>query len=79
MENHGQPAKRLFLWSFLTMTLIIVTGCDLVPLHMRQQPYYRPLVQSTLFEDGAAARPIPRRHSAARTGNAETVRGVGRR
>ena len=59
MENHGQPAKRLFLWSFLAMTLIIVTGCDLVPLHMRQQPSYRPLVQSTLFEDGAASRPIP--------------------
>jgi hypothetical protein len=59
MENHGQPAKRLFLWSFLAMALIIVTGCDLVPLHMRQQPSYRPLVQSTLFEDGAASRPIP--------------------
>jgi mono/diheme cytochrome c family protein len=59
MEKYGQPAKRLFVWSFLAMALIVVSGCDLVPLHMRHQPYYRPLVQSTLFEDGAASRPLP--------------------
>ncbi len=59
MGTHGQPVKRLFLWSCLAMALIVLTGCDLVPLHMRQQPYYRPLVQSTLFEDGAASRPLP--------------------
>jgi hypothetical protein len=60
MEKHGQAAKRLFLGSFLAMaSILLLTGCDLVPLHMRQQPYYRPLTQSTLFEDGAASRPIP--------------------
>ena len=59
MGNHGQPAKRLFLWSFLAAALIGLTGCDLVPLHMRQQPYYRPLVESSLFENGMASRPIP--------------------
>ena len=59
MKKHGQLAKRLFVWSLLAMTLIVLTGCDLVPLHMRHQPYYRPLTQSTLFEDGAASRPIP--------------------
>jgi cytochrome c553 len=44
---------------FLAAVLVLVTGCDLVPLHMREQPRYEPLDAAALWSDGASARPIP--------------------
>ena len=42
-----------------TIAIIFLTGCDIVPLHMRDQPRYNPLAQSQFFANGAAARPLP--------------------
>jgi len=39
--------------------LVLLAGCDLVPLHMRDQARYDPLEASTLFDDGLSARPLP--------------------
>lgn len=44
---------------FLAITLLLVAGCDLVPLHMRVQSRYEPLDPSALWVDGMSARPIP--------------------
>jgi mono/diheme cytochrome c family protein len=44
---------------FLAAALLLVTGCDVVPLHMRSQPRYEPLDPSNLWENGMASRPIP--------------------
>jgi mono/diheme cytochrome c family protein len=46
-----------FLW--LTVSIVFLTGCDLVPMHMRDQPRYDALEQSRFFADGLAARPLP--------------------
>lgn len=43
----------------LVGALLLVTGCDVVPLHMRQQPKYQPLEASALWTDGMASRPLP--------------------
>lgn len=43
---------------FIT-ALLLLSGCDLVPLHMRDQPRYDTYEPSTLFADGTSARPIP--------------------
>lgn len=43
----------------LTVALLLITGCDVVPLHMRVQPRYEPLDPSPLWEDGTSARPLP--------------------
>ena len=42
-----------------TVALLLITGCDAVPLHMRNQPRYEPLDSSTLWEDGMSSRPLP--------------------
>lgn len=47
---------RLLPAAFL---LLLLTGCDLVPFHMRDQPRYDPLEPSTLWADNMSARPIP--------------------
>jgi cytochrome c553 len=59
MKNRLQSGKLLLMLLFLASSLVLITGCDLTPFHMRQQPYYRPLTPSTLFENGTSARPIP--------------------
>jgi hypothetical protein len=51
--------KTNYYWVFLTMVLFLLTGCDLVPLHMRDQPRYDTYERSTLFENGTSARSIP--------------------
>jgi hypothetical protein len=38
---------------------LLLTGCDLLPFRMADQPRYDPLEPSTLFPDGRSARPIP--------------------
>ena len=43
----------------LTIAVTFLTGCDIVPLHMRDQPRYDPLEESQFFADGMAARPLP--------------------
>lgn len=53
-------AKRnLILPFFLLIAFVFLTGCDLVPLHMRDQPKYKPLAESHFYADGLSARPIP--------------------
>lgn len=52
-------SKSISAIIFLLVAGWLTTGCDLVPLHMRDQARYDPLEASTLFEDGLAARPIP--------------------
>jgi hypothetical protein len=42
-----------------TAALLLLSGCDLVPLHMRDQPRYDTYEPSTMFADGTSARPIP--------------------
>jgi mono/diheme cytochrome c family protein len=44
---------------FLLAALLLATGCDIVPLHMREQPRYEPLDSSTLWNDGMASRQLP--------------------
>jgi mono/diheme cytochrome c family protein len=51
--------KRSISFFFLVVALLLVTGCDLVPLHMRDQPRYEPMQPSTFWENGMASRPIP--------------------
>ncbi|MEW5959606.1 MAG: cytochrome c [Chloroflexota bacterium] len=51
--------KGILAIVFLVATGLLTSGCDLVPLHMRDQPRYDPLQASALFEDGLSARPIP--------------------
>ncbi len=51
--------RNIFASFFLFFSILMVTGCDLVPLHMRDQPRYDPLESSTLFENGMASRPLP--------------------
>jgi mono/diheme cytochrome c family protein len=51
--------KNSVTLTFLAAMLLLLTGCDLVPLHMRVQPRFEPLDPSTLWADGASARPIP--------------------
>jgi hypothetical protein len=51
--------KNLFAILFLLGAGLMITGCDLVPLHMRDQPKYEPLEPSTFFDDGMASRPLP--------------------
>lgn len=51
--------KSTFSIIFLAIALLLVSGCDIVPLHMRIQPRYEPLDPSTLWDNGASARPIP--------------------
>lgn len=41
------------------LSVFFLTGCDLVPLHMRDQPRYDPLEKSDFFDDNLAARPLP--------------------
>ena len=43
----------------LTIAVIFLTGCDLVPLHMRDQPKYGTLEESQFFANEMAARPLP--------------------
>jgi mono/diheme cytochrome c family protein len=43
----------------LAILAISLTGCDLVPLHMRDQPRIDPLEESQFYSDGLAARPLP--------------------
>ena len=59
MTSSRSQARKILLFLLFMSILLLLTGCDLVPLHMRQQPYYRPLTASTLFEDGASSRPLP--------------------
>jgi len=53
--------KRKLTLSLLlpTIALIFLTGCDVVPLHMRDQPRYDPLEDSAFFADGMVAQPLP--------------------
>jgi cytochrome c553 len=44
---------------FLAVALLLITGCDVVPLHMRNQPRYEPLDPSTLWDNGMSSRPLP--------------------
>lgn len=39
--------------------LLLLTGCDLLPFRMADQPRYDPLEPSTLWADGMSARPLP--------------------
>lgn len=48
---------KLFISGLLLA--LVTAGCDVVPLHMRDQPRYDPLEPSTLFEDGLASRHLP--------------------
>ncbi|MBN1218247.1 MAG: cytochrome c [Anaerolineae bacterium] len=48
----------LTIFSLVVLT-VFLTGCDLVPLHMRNQPKYQALEESQFFADGMAARSIP--------------------
>ena len=59
LTDHRARANFKVSILILAIALVFISGCDVVPLHMRQQPYYRPLVPSTLFENGAASRPLP--------------------
>ncbi|MBN1991114.1 MAG: cytochrome c [Anaerolineae bacterium] len=43
----------------LVVLSLFLTGCDLVPLHMRDQPKYGPLEESRFFPNEMAARPVP--------------------
>lgn len=43
----------------LILSVFFLTGCDLVPMHMRDQAKYGPLEKSEFFTDGMAARPLP--------------------
>ena len=43
----------------LAILAIFLTGCDLVPLHMRDQARVDPLEESQFYPDGLAARPLP--------------------
>jgi len=43
----------------LAASLFLITGCDIVPMHMRDQPRYDTFEESTLFEDGLASRNPP--------------------
>ena len=51
--------KLILALLFPAITIFFLTGCDIVPLHMRDQPRYNPLAQSQFFANGAAARPLP--------------------
>lgn len=51
--------KGNFSIFILVVGAFLITGCDVVPLHMRQQARFDPLEQSTLFENGMASRPLP--------------------
>jgi mono/diheme cytochrome c family protein len=52
--------RKLTLTLLLAIiALIFLTGCDLVPMHMRDQPRYDPLEQSQFFANGADARLLP--------------------
>lgn len=51
--------KRSVSFFFLVVAVLLVTGCDLVPLHMRNQPRYEPMQASTFWENGMASRPVP--------------------
>jgi len=51
--------KRKFSMLVLVVGALLITGCDVVPLHMRQQARFDPLEKSTLFENGMASRPLP--------------------
>jgi hypothetical protein len=44
---------------FLTILALFITGCDLVPLHMRDQARYDPLEESRFYADSLASRPVP--------------------
>ena len=44
---------------FVAVATVLLTGCDLVPLHMRDQPRVDPLEESQFFADGLSARPVP--------------------
>lgn len=43
----------------LVILTVFLTGCDLVPLHMRDQPKYGALEESKFFTNDMAARPVP--------------------
>jgi mono/diheme cytochrome c family protein len=51
--------NKSFYLIFLSVILLLTTGCDIVPLHMREQPRYEPLEASTFWPDGMASRPLP--------------------
>lgn len=51
--------KRTISFIFLMTALLLVVGCDVVPLHMRDQPRFEPLDPSPLWENGMASRPLP--------------------
>lgn len=44
---------------FLVASLFLITGCDVVPMHMRNQPRYDTFEESPLFADGLASRKPP--------------------
>ncbi len=43
----------------LAASLFLITGCDIVPMHMRDQPRYDTFEESSLFADGQASRKPP--------------------
>lgn len=52
-------AKNLLRAVLLLLFVILFTGCDLVPLHMRNQPKYKPNRATTFWPNGTSSRPIP--------------------
>lgn len=51
--------KSILTTLALAAAALFFSGCDLVPLHMRDQAKYEPLEQSGFYADGLAARPVP--------------------
>lgn len=61
VRNAGQntpQVKKWFRLIFFVGAIFLFAGCDLVPLHMRDQARYDPLEKSEFFEDGLASRPV---------------------
>ncbi|MCG3208424.1 MAG: hypothetical protein FOGNACKC_02028 [Anaerolineae bacterium] len=57
--NNRLTLKSIPSIVFLAAAVLLMAGCDLVPLHMRVQPRYEPLDPSAMWADGMSARPIP--------------------
>jgi hypothetical protein len=43
----------------MVLCLLVLSGCNVWPLRMADQPRYDPLEPSTLFADGTSAQPLP--------------------